>query len=505
MQNKYVPKILVAGDIEEFKARIGNYPANIIGNVFFFGEINGHKYSLIDKQTILLNGEIVSVDVLKNMVNSFNFDYIVFTDYLDFGPHSIYLANNVINLSQVITVDTLLCSFNNSFYSFYNESTLYDILSNEDIYYLLDFDSFLLNGQIYVKPRELNHFQIDVVRNFNSLEYPIFENLYNKIFDSIKDCCLRHYNAILLTAEMNFDDLRLKIYETIHMTDKFIIFVRMNSTLNSAFGSIEIQKHFEKIQYFPAVNGRWYILSKRKSENIKIYMVTHKKYSLSKLPEGYMAIHAGHALSEDLGYQGDDLGQSISELNPYLNEMTAAYWIWKNTSHDYVGIAHYRRFFTLKNKNIFSEENIITGSQARELLQKYDIIVAKEEYHIYNLYSFLIRDVGLNITLSAINMTKMMIERYQPDYLEVFNGSIKKGSLYKCNMIITRKYVYDSYCQWLFSFILEAEREFRQNFPIDELSTIQKRVFGFISERMLTVWLIKNKLRICELTVIENK
>ena len=105
--------------------------------------------------------------------------------------------------------------------------------------------------------------------------------------------------------------------------------------------------------------------------------------------------------------------------------MTAAYWIWKNTEHNYVGIAHYRRFFTLDSSPKFSEDKILTGEQARELLQKYDILVAKEEYHVYNLYSFLIRDAGSDITFLAMNLTKKMIERYQPDYLDVFNYSVK--------------------------------------------------------------------------------
>ena len=43
----------------------------------------------------------------------------------------------------------------------------------------------------------------------------------------------------------------------------------------------------------------------------------------------------------------DNTGVSISQYNPYLNEMTVLYWIAKNYSSlgnpDYVGLAHYRR------------------------------------------------------------------------------------------------------------------------------------------------------------------
>ena len=503
--NKYVPKILVAGDIEEFKSMIGNRPANIVGNVYFFGEVDGQSFSLIKTQTILLNGEIVSLDILKNMVTAFEFDYIIFNDYSDFRAHAIFLANNVIKSSQILMIDTFLYHTNKCFYSFYNELNLYNVLDKENINSLLDFDSFLINGKIYSKPKNSQDIRIDVLCNEKQLSYPFFENVYDKIYHSITDCCLRHYDAVLFTAEIDPENLLLKINETFQMADKFIVFIRFNSELNKIFKREEIKKFFDKIRYFNGINGRWYVFNKRNSENLKIYVVTHKKLSFEKLPEGYAAIHAGRAISEELGYQGDNSGQSISELNPYLNEMTAIYWIWKNISTDYVGIAHYRRFFTLDDSKDFSEEKILTAEQAKSLLQKYDIIVAKEEYHIYNLYSFLIRDNGVKLSMLALQLTKNMIERYQPDYLDVFDYAAKNGVIYKCNMMITRKYVFDSYCQWLFSFLLEAEKEFKKLVPMDKLSTLQKRIFGFISERMLTVWLIKNRLRVKELVIMENK
>ena len=179
--NKYVPKILVAGDIEEFKSMIGNRPADIIGNVYFFGEVDGQSFSLIKTQTILLNGEIVSLDILKNMVAAFEFDYIIFNDYSDFRAHAIFLANNVINLSQILMIDTFLYHTNKCFYSFYNELNLYNVLSKENINSLLDFDSFLINGKIYSKPKNSQDIKIDILCNEKQSAYPFFENVYDKI------------------------------------------------------------------------------------------------------------------------------------------------------------------------------------------------------------------------------------------------------------------------------------------------------------------------------------
>lgn len=507
MENNYVPTVIVVGDVDEFINRIGNRPVKIVGIVSFFGEIDGQEYSLIKYQTFLLNGKITEMETLIQMADNAEFDYIVFMNYFDFEPHSIYLANNVIHLSQIFMIDTFLQNENNQFYSIFNETLLFKLSFQENFHSILDMDLFFLNGKIHVNPDMSYKLCIEGIDNPDNIyrHFPIFANLYDRLYDSLEDCSLRHYDVILLSAERDERELTLKINETAHMTEKFIIFVHKRSKLNDVLESKLIHKDFSKLSYVIAMNGKYYILSRGQSQDTGIYMVTHKIHSISNLPTDYTVIHAGHALKEDLGYQGDDTGQSISNLNPYLNEMTAAYWIWKNTSHDYVGLVHYRRFFTFDEDKTFSEEKIITGEQARELLKKYDILVAKEEYHIFNLYSFLLRDVGRDITLLAIHLTRTMIERHQPKYLEMFNYVIESNSLYKCNMLITRKYVYDSYCEWLFSFILEAEQEFEKLVPLDELDAVQKRVFGFIAERMLTVWLMNNRLKIKELAIMEKK
>ena len=72
--------------------------------------------------------------------------------------------------------------------------------------------------------------------------------------------------------------------------------------------------------------------------------------------------------------------------------------------------------------------------------------------------------------------------------------------LFPCSMMITRKYVFDAYCQWLFSFILPAFEEFRGS--LENVSVRRKRILGFIAERMFGVWLLKNRLRLREFPIM---
>ena len=56
------------------------------------------------------------------------------------------------------------------------------------------------------------------------------------------------------------------------------------------------------------------------------------------------------------GWRSDREGESIADLNPYINECTGLYWIWKNAQEDYVGLCHYRRYFSFSSKRYVEDE-----------------------------------------------------------------------------------------------------------------------------------------------------
>ena len=61
----------------------------------------------------------------------------------------------------------------------------------------------------------------------------------------------------------------------------------------------------------------------------RIYVITHKEFTPPANPL-YLPLHAGHAISADLGYLGDDTGDNISSKNKSFCELTALYFLWKN-------------------------------------------------------------------------------------------------------------------------------------------------------------------------------
>ena len=82
-------------------------------------------------------------------------------------------------------------------------------------------------------------------------------------------------------------------------------------------------------------------------KDIKIIIATHKQHFMPS-DDMYLPLHVGKSGKEELGYQGDDTGDNISAKNPNFCELTGLYWAWKNLPNYYLGLIHYRRFFSVK-------------------------------------------------------------------------------------------------------------------------------------------------------------
>ena len=90
---------------------------------------------------------------------------------------------------------------------------------------------------------------------------------------------------------------------------------------------------------------------------MKIFVCAHKKDSQIRNYAPYVPVHGGKSLhlDMDLGFNGDNTGDNISERNPLYSEWSVIYWIWKNCQDaDYIGLNHYRRYF----KQNITEDNI---------------------------------------------------------------------------------------------------------------------------------------------------
>ena len=237
-----------------------------------------------------------------------------------------------------------------------------------------------------------------------------------------------------------------------------------------------------------------------KKKDIKILVATHKKYQMPS-DDIYMPIQVGAEGKPNLGYLQDNTNDNISIKNPNYCELTALYWAWKNLNCDYIGLNHYRRYFTLKSKKEIKKcknkyELILNRKEIEVLLNQYDIIVSQ----YINLYTKNIESkYKQQHYISDLKVTESVIEKLYPEYLECYKQTMKKHKMFSCNMFIMPKKLFNEYCEWLFNILFEVEKQTN----IKNYSVLQKRIYGFLSERLMNVWVnYHNNLKVGNVQIL---
>ena len=85
-----------------------------------------------------------------------------------------------------------------------------------------------------------------------------------------------------------------------------------------------------------------------------------------------------------------------------------------------------------------------------------------------------------------------------PDYLPAYDAVMKRTSGHRFNMFIMKKEILDAYCGWLFDVLFELERRL----DITGYDPVSRRVFGYVGERLLDVWVETNHIAYTELPVV---
>ncbi len=215
--------------------------------------------------------------------------------------------------------------------------------------------------------------------------------------------------------------------------------------------------------------------------NIVVLVAAHNKCDLSQIDDVYCPIQVGAEGKEHFFSVTDDQGDNISELNPRFCELTALYYAWKNLHSDYVGLVHYRRLFSLKGGDSYSD--VLTKEQLEERLRKYRLILPrKRNYFIETLYSH----YAHTFDKSHLDAAREIVLEKCPNYLPSFDKALSKTVGYMFNMIVSSREICDSYCSWVFPILFELDKR------IDSVNMddFEKRFIGRIAERLFNVWIV---------------
>jgi len=229
-------------------------------------------------------------------------------------------------------------------------------------------------------------------------------------------------------------------------------------------------------------------------KHLTIVVATHKQYWMPE-DDVYLPVQVGAAGKSSIsGFQRDDEGDNISDRNPFFCELTGLYWAWKNLDSDYMGLVHYRRYFE-ERLALNKQKRIASGAFLVGMLKKYDVILPIERnYFIESNYT---QYVHAHHEEDLIAVHSVIADKY-PDYIPYYDIVMSRSHGHRFNMFIMRKDLFSSYCGWLFDILFELERRL----DISTYSANDSRVFGFVSERLLDLWIEKNNIVYGSLPVV---
>ena len=226
---------------------------------------------------------------------------------------------------------------------------------------------------------------------------------------------------------------------------------------------------------------------------IKIIIATHKAYDMPAAPM-YLPLQVGSAISEALPYTQDNSGPNISDKNRSFCELTGLYWAWMNLDAEYIGLCHYRRYFAEKCLGR-KKSRILSEDAAVRLLRSNDVILPrKRHYWIETNYSQYIHAHHRQ----DLDKTRQILSEMSPDYLPAYDAVMQKTSGHRFNMLIMRRDILNAYCGWLFDVLFQLEARL----DISQYDAVSRRVFGYVGERLLDVWMETNHIPYAELPVV---
>ena len=121
-----------------------------------------------------------------------------------------------------------------------------------------------------------------------------------------------------------------------------------------------------------------------------------------------------------------------------------------------------------------------------DILSKYDVIISEARIGQYDYKTIYERSHDIR----NLDMTGNIIRELYPDYYPVFQEVIADNHCYVGNLFVAPKELFCAYSKWLFTIFFALEKQI----DVSALDDYHKRVFGFLSEQLLIVWIKYNHL-----------
>lgn len=214
-------------------------------------------------------------------------------------------------------------------------------------------------------------------------------------------------------------------------------------------------------------------------KSIRIAVVTHGPTTLPGVfrnSDIYFPIQAGRSVNPPIeGIVGDDTAPSISHLNPYLNEMTAIYWLGQHYDEignpDYIGFVHYRRFLDWSPS-----------------LLKPGVVLLTKNAILHSTKRFVEGMFGNSAEYTSIFMNEFRREFSDESYDDI-NDYWKVHLYFGCNCFITDRETFLRYSEFISRCMKVCQNAITTDHDrLAQLSPLRRRKYSFIMEQVGSYW-----------------
>ena len=201
---------------------------------------------------------------------------------------------------------------------------------------------------------------------------------------------------------------------------------------------------------------------------LKVYVVTHVDTPAIDMP--YCTVVRTDGVDKNRGpnVMSHDTGDNIAHKNRYFGELSALYWIWKNTKDAHVGLCHYRRYFSpLLFAGNLKKGVTMNVALARTLLS-HDAqgLLFETELNFCDI----IHPIKIQPNISAAqwycsthrredweHMIKALWFVYPQEAAAAERFLTSVQPLHFWCLFISRREVLNAYCEWIFPLMFYAE------------------------------------------------
>ena len=229
-----------------------------------------------------------------------------------------------------------------------------------------------------------------------------------------------------------------------------------------------MSKYYQSIGKFPLAEERE--MRFMEGNDFVLYEVVNDKDKLlSYHPDLFpfeVSIQAGASLSDvSIAEMKDNTGINISEKNRMYCEMSAVYWIWKNTDHDWIGVEHYRRHLLVKPEMLKNDVDAIMPLP-------------------YICYPHEMAQFLRFTTENVLNALLKALKELHPDEYEEYHEILYGKYQYTYNLVCARRCVFDNYCKWFFEITEYMERTMGNEVP----ELLETRAFSYVAEVLTNLY-----------------